>query len=245
MSESGVGSSESGVQPEALEREPDGAVTRRAALKVLGAAASLPILDNFTASEAEAQATQTKPPAAAPSQPKSLASGPRGTAWDPDLLRPKKDWPRKLNATELATLAALCDMIIPADEKSPSASKVGAPAYINEYVSAPLDNSARDLVRVRGGVSWLNLESQKRFGKVFTGLTNAQKTAICDDICFPPKAKPEFLTGARFFSLVRNLTATAFYTTDEGMKDIGYIGNVASLNWGPPPPAVLKHLGLA
>jgi len=136
-------------------------------------------------------------------------------------------------------------MIIPADEKSPSASKVGAPAYINEYVSAPLDNSARDLVRVRGGVSWLNLESQKRFGKVFTGLTNAQRTAICDDICYAPKAKPEFLTGARFFSLVRNLTATAFYTTDEGMKDIGYIGNVAQLNWGPPPPAVLKHLGLA
>lgn len=227
--------------------ESDGTVTRRAALKVLGAAASLPILDSFTVSDADAQTTQGKPAGAtsSPQQQASLASGPRGTAWDPDLLRPKKDWPRKLNATELATLAALCDMIIPADEKSPSASKVGAPAYINEYVSAPLDNSARDLVRIRGGVSWLNLESQKRFGKVFTGLTNAQKTAICDDICYAPKAKPEFLTGARFFSLVRNLTATAFYTTDEGMKDIGYIGNVAQLNWGPPPPAVLKHLGLA
>ena len=56
-------------------------------------------------------------------------------------------------------------MIIPADEKSPSASKVGAPAYINEHVSAPYDNNARDLVRVRGGVSWLNLESDTRFGK--------------------------------------------------------------------------------
>jgi len=243
MNESGDGSPESGV--EQTSGSPGEGVTRRAALKVLGAAASLPILDNFTASEAAAQTTQAKPAAATPAQPTSLMSGPRGTASDPDLLHPKKDWPRKLNATELATLAALCDMIIPADEKSPSASKVGAPAYINEYVSAPQDNSARDLIRVRGGVSWLNLESQKRFGKVFTGLTNAQKTAICDDICYPPKAKPEFLTGARFFSLVRNLTATAFYTTDEGMKDIGYIGNVAQLSWGPPPPAVLKHLGLA
>ena len=230
------------------EQAPEDGVTRRAALKVLGAAASLPILDSFVTGDAEAQASQAKPantPAPKPTGPTSLMSGPRGTASDPDLLRPKKDWPRKLNATELATLAALCDMIIPADEKSPSASKVGAPAYINEHVSAPLENNARDLVRVRGGVSWLNLESQKRFGKVFTGLTNAQKTAICDDICYAPKAKPEFLTGARFFSLVRNLTATAFYTTDEGMKDIGYIGNFAQLSWGPPPPAVLKHLGLA
>ena len=34
-------------------------------------------------------------------------------------------------------------------------------------------------------------------------------------------------------------------TTDEGMKDIGYIGNMALPKWDPPPPAVLKHLGLA
>lgn len=240
------GSGEPGdVQPEALV--PEDGVTRRAALKVLGAAASLPILDGFTASAGEAQAKPAAPPAAAPApaQPASLLSGPRGTASDPDLLRPKKDWPRKLNATELATLAALCDMIIPADAKSPSASTVGAPAYINEHVSAPYDGNARDLVRVRGGVSWLNLESQKRFGKGFTRLTNGQKTAICDDICYVPKAKPEHLAGARFFSLVRNLTATAFYTTDEGMKDIGYVGNTALPKWDPPPPAVLKHLGLA
>lgn len=44
---------------------------------------------------------------------------------------------------------------------------------------------------------------------------------------------------------MRNLTATAFYTTDEGMKDIGYIGNMALPKWDPPPPAVLEHLGLS
>ena len=135
-------------------------------------------------------------------------------------------------------------MIIPADAHSPSASSLGAPAYINEHVSAPLEGSARDLVRVRGGVAWLNVESTRRFGRAFARLTTAQKTQICDDICFVPKAKPEFRQGARFFSLVRNLTATAFYTTDEGMKDIGYVGNVALPKWDPPPRAVLKHLGL-
>jgi gluconate 2-dehydrogenase gamma chain len=220
-------------------------VSRRTALKVLGAAVSLPILENFSARDAEAQAKTAAAPAAAAAQPVRLSSGPRGTASDPDLQRPKKDWPRKLNTTELTTLAALCDMIIPADDKSPSASKLGAPAYINEHVSAPYDGNARDLVRVRGGISWLNLESDKRFGKVFAKLTHEQKTAICDDICYTPKAKPEFVTGARFFSLVRNLTATAFYTTDEGMKDVGYVGNTAMLKWEPPPPAVLKQLGLS
>ena len=225
---------------------PNDGVSRRDALKALGAAAvSLPILESLPTGELVAQA-KPAPTAATPaaSQPVRLSSGPRGTASDPDLLRPKKDWPRKLNAAEMATLAALADMIIPADAKSPSASAVGAHHYINEYVSAPLDNSARDLVRVRGGVSWLNLESQKRFGKAFVKLTNAEKTQICDDICYTPKAKPEFVAGARFFSTVRNLVATAFYTTDEGMKDVGYVGNTALPKWELPPAAVLKHLGL-
>jgi gluconate 2-dehydrogenase gamma chain len=217
-------------------------VNRRDAIKTIAVAASLPVLGSVP-SEIEAQA-KPAPAGQPPVAPQRLTTGPRGTASDPDLIRPKKDWPRKLSAIELTTLAALCDMIIPADEKSPSASAVGAPAYINEHVSAPLEANARDLVRVRGGVAWLNLESTKRFGRTFARLTNAEKTQICDDICFVPKAAPEFRQGARFFSLVRNLTATAFYTTDEGMKDIGYVGNVALPKWDLPPTSVLKHLGL-
>jgi len=173
-----------------------------------------------------------------------VRAGPRGDAWDPDLLNPRKDWPRKLAAGEMATLAALCDMIIPADTKSPSASVVGAHHYVNEHVSAPGGGNAHDLVRVRGGVSWLNLESQRRFGRRFVKLTTTEKTQICDDICYVPNAKPEFAAGARFFSLVRNLTATAFYTTDAGMKDVGYVGNMALPRWDLPPAAVLKKLGL-
>src|SRR5690606_6578116 len=119
-----------------------------------------------------------RPPVAAPAaaakpptQQARPVGGPRGDAWDPDLIRPKKDWPRKLTTSEMTTLAALADVIIPADAKSPSASAVGAHTYINEYVSAPGDAFERDLIRVRGGVSWLNLESQKRFAKRFTALT--------------------------------------------------------------------------
>ncbi|MCA0375465.1 MAG: gluconate 2-dehydrogenase subunit 3 family protein [Gemmatimonadetes bacterium] len=221
-------------------------VGRRDALKALAATASLPILTSLPLDELEAQAKVAAPaaPATPGAQPARPRSGPRGDAWDPDLLRPKKDWPRKLTTAEMATLGALADMIIPADAKSPSATAVGAHHYINEHVSAPFDNNARDLVRIRGGVSWLNLESQQRFGKPFTGLTVAQKTAICDDICYLPKAKPGYQAGARFFSLVRNLTATGFYASDAGMKDIGYVGNVALPEWKLPPLEIRQKLGL-
>jgi hypothetical protein len=172
-------------------------------------------------------------------------AGPRGTPSDPDLLNPKITWAMKLTAAELVTLTALCDMIIPADETSPSASAVGVPAYINEYVSAPAEWYQKTLVQVRGGLVWINVESGKRFGKPFAALTDAQRTAICDDICYVPKAKPEFKQAAQFFDRVRDLTAEGFYTTDEGMKDIGYVGNVALASFDGPPPEVLKHLGLA
>lgn len=222
-------------------RNPD--QSRRDALKAMAAAAVLPVLSGVPLTDAEAQGAP--PVATPPTAPVPLVrSGPRGDAWDPDLLNPKKDWPRKLATGEMATLAALCDMIIPSDAKSPSASSVGAHNYVNEHVSAPGEGNARDLVRVRGGVSWLNLESQRRFGRRFVKLTTTEKTQICDDICYLPMAKPGFVAGARFFSLVRNLTATAFYTTDAGMKDVGYVGNMALPKWDLPPAAVLKKLGL-
>ncbi len=178
--------------------------------------------------------------------PGATAKGPRGTLSDPDLLHPKIDWPMQLTTAELTTLAALCDMIIPEDATSPAASKVGVPAYINEYVSAPFERYKRALVQVRGGLIWINVESAKRFGgKRFEELTNEQRTAICDDICYTKKAKPEFQQAAQFFDRVRDLTAEGFYTTDAGMKDVGYVGNVALTSFDGPPPEVLKHLGLA
>ena len=222
-------------------------LTRREALRALGAAATaLPVLDAVSQGQQPAPAAKQAPKGAqAPKAAQAPAAAPRGGPWDPDLIHPRPgSWPRLLSARELATLAVLCDTIIPADEHSPAASAVGAPAYINEVVSAPNDREQRDLVRVRGGLVWLEAESRKRFGKGFAALSAAQRTEICDDICYLPKAKPEFQAAARFFDLVRDLTATAFYTTPEGMKDIGYIGNVALPRFDPPPKEILEKLGL-
>ena len=218
---------------------------RREALKVITAAAATAALaDGLLPASSEAQRVVAPGPkpkiAAAPPQ----VGGPRGTLTDPVLLNAKANWPRLLSATEMATLSALCDMIIPADEKSPSASTVGAPAYINEHVSAPYDWAEASLVRVRGGLGWLDLESQRRFARRFVTLTNAERTQICDDICYWPDAKPQFKAAARFFGEIRVLTQSGFYTTDAGMKDLQYIGNVALAKFDGPPAEVLRKLGL-
>jgi gluconate 2-dehydrogenase gamma chain len=211
---------------------------RREALKAMSATIALPVLGQAPPQGPVAQGTPMT------SQTQGVKSGPRGGPWDPDLLHPSKSWPRKLSANELLTLSALCDTIIPADPKSPSASAVGVPAWINEYVSAPYEGQQRDLIRIRGGLAWLNLESVKRFGKGFRLISRAQRTQICDDICYLPKASLEFQAAARFFDQVRDLTAVGFYTTTEGMRDLGYIGNVAMPTFPEVSKEVREKLGL-
>lgn len=174
-----------------------------------------------------------------------VAGLPTGIGTDPNLHKSVIPWDRVLTESELKTVAALSDVIIPADDKSPAASAVGVPDFINEWVSAPYPQQVEDRKKVRAGLAWIDKESQARFHKVFAELDETQKHAICDDICYVPKAKPEHKTAAEFFSKLRNLTAGGFYTTPEGSKDIGYVGNVPMAEFPGPPPEVLKHLGLA
>ena len=211
-------------------------VDRRTALKVIAAAAAMPAVLSGC------QPTESDP--AAPLSPgrNPLAAG---TPTDPDLLAGFVPWELSLTSHELDTLRALCDLIIPADDRSPAASSIGAHEFIDEWVSAPYEGMKKDKVLVRGGIVWLDGESNRRFGSRFRELSEAQMTEICDDICYGPDAAPEFQAASRFFDKVRDLTATAFYTTKVGMDDVGYVGNVPLPRWDPPPPEALRHVGLS
>ena len=143
------------------------------------------------------------------------------------------------------TTAVLCDLIIPADEMSPSASSVGVVDFIDEWISAPYPQQRADREIVLAGLVWIDAEAQKRFGKTFSTLDAKQQSAIADDICSAGKAAPPFATAAKFFAKFRDLTAGGFYTTPVGMKDIGYTGNVSLEKFDGPPLAALKKAGLA
>jgi hypothetical protein len=175
-------------------------------------------------------------------------AGATGYGTDPDLLREYKPgdiWPLTFTAAQRRTAVLLCDIIIPADEKSPAASSLGVPDFIDEWISAPYPGHDKDRAVVVAGLAWLDAEAQRRFGRDFTDLVSVQTSAICDDICHVPDAKPGLKKAAQFFKKFRELTAGGFYSTKEGTKDIGYIGNVPLASFDGPPPEVLKKLGLA
>lgn len=224
-------------------KTPESGIARRDALKVMAAAAVVPMLPDAAAAAPATTPVSREPlPLLDEQQRPVKRKGPRGTPSDPVLQVAKANWPMQLSLRELTTLSALCDMIVPADAKSPAASTVGAPGYINEWASRPGGDAS--LVRVRGGLAWLDRESNARFGKRFHLATNAQRTAICDDICYLPKAKPEHQFAAQFFDTIRDQTATAFYTTPQGWKDLGYIGNVAIPTFEGPNAEIRKKIGV-
>jgi hypothetical protein len=141
---------------------------------------------------------------------------------------------------EMATITILSDIIIPRDEVSGSASDAKVPEFI-EFIVKDIPEHQTPM---RGGLRWLNLQCLNRFGKAFKDCAQPQQIQVVDDIAYPKKAKPEMAQGVAFFNLMRNLTATGFYTSEIGVKDIGYLGNVPN-KWEGVPDDVLKQYGLA
>lgn len=145
-----------------------------------------------------------------------------------------------LNAHELATITVLTNIIIPADGKTGGAKEAG----VTEFIEFIVKDKPELKTPVRGGLGWLDSESKKRFGKVFTDITDKQRIEIVEDIAYPAHVKPELSQGANFFSLMRNLTATGFFTSKIGIEYLGYKGNQPN-EWTGVPADVLKQYGLS
>lgn len=180
-------------------------------------------------------------------EPSGAAPSAAGYGLDPDLnraYRPGDYWPLSFTPAQRRTAVALCDVIIPADAGSPSASAVGVPDFIDEWISAPYPSQRTDRKTILDGIRWLDEEARRRFAKDFASLNEADQRRIADDINYIAEAKPGFEKGAQFFKKFRDLTGGGFYTLPEGMRDIGYVGNVPSPTFEGPPASLIRKLGL-
>ncbi len=141
---------------------------------------------------------------------------------------------------EMATITVLCDIIIPKDDVSGSASDAKVPEFIQYIVNEMTEHQTP----LKGGLRWLDLKCINLYGKAFVDCTQQQQIEMADAIAYPKKAKPEMAQGVAFFTLMRDLTATGFYTSEIGTKDVGYMGNTPN-QWNGVPDDVLKQYGLA
>jgi len=216
------GGSVAGAEPAALP------IDRRELLRRAG---SVTVAASFAPSAAAAEAahqhvTKQKATAAAPGKPAA---------------------PRFFDAREWASVRVLCDLVIPADERSGSATEALVPEFIDYVLTDPLtDPREREALQtqVRGGLAWLDRECAARFGHGFVDCADGERKAVLDSIAWPEKVRPGMEAGASFFTLFRDLVASGYWTSRTGTEDLRYLGNTYVAEWKGCPPEVLSRLGL-
>jgi hypothetical protein len=237
------GNGEQGVQGQDLtSADAPRGLDRRAALKAMAAAATVPVLGTLEGGEEHALRAREAAEAA-------VLAEMQGAQYAPKFFTPH----------EYRTVRVLVDYIIPRDERSGSATDAGVPQYIDFVLAdqtpppGPPNPTPRFYVAptpaqisVRGGLAWLDNECARRFGsgKTFLTATDAQRREVLDDIAWPRKAKPEMSHGVAFFSRMRDMTAAGFFSSKMGVRDLRYMGNTPRATWEGCPPEAIARLGL-
>jgi len=202
---------------------------RRKYLKTLalGTVSTAALLQSCAPGENKPEVTSTIPPPTIDRTPDELAH-------DTKLMSEKF-----FDEHEMKTISILCDIIIPKDDISGSATEAQVPDFI-EFIVKDMPHHQ---VPLRGGIKWLDLQSMRRFNKSFADSSSTQQIKLVDEIAWPEKAKPEMQQGVAFFNRMRDLTACGFFTSKIGIKDIGYAGNTPN-QWNGVPEEVLNQYGV-
>ena len=187
-------------------------VTRRNLIHILGIAPAA------AAAQAQGEHTHAAPPPAA-----------------------KKAYQRKVfDDHQWRTVQVLCDLIIPADEHSGSATAAGVPEFIDDWLDfRAREDGSQDLsAGILGGLAWLDLETTRLFQKEFAAAAPAEQTQILDRIAWPARAAAADRRWAAFFTRFRDFTVSGFFSSKMGVADLPYLGNRAVAEWKGADPKV-------
>lgn len=183
-------------------------LSRRAALKViavgLGTAGALPILEETSLGQQSHSGMLMEKPTA-----------------------PADQVHRFFNGQEIATIAALSGLIIPADEHSPGTEAADVPAFIDLMIS---ESSAEVKRFWREGLLAIDKLSEERFSTVFITANPDQQVALLKTI-----SKNEYKARSieeRFFVAIKSLTVDGYYTSQVGIhQELNYKGNAYLKNF--------------
>jgi len=147
-----------------------------------------------------------------------------GGSYTPKFFRPR----------QYRTLQSLCQTIIPPEGDTGGALEAGAPEFVDLLTS---ENSDYQL-KLGGGLMWLDATCTDRYGKPYLDCAAPQQKEILDAIAYRANAlkDPSLAQGVAFFAFLRNLTADGFFTSEIGIKYLGYIGNKYMPDFPGCPP---------
>ena len=164
------------------------------------------------------------------SQP--VPESPAGYGRDPDLLNPTVPWPLTMTRPQLDLTEKLGDLILPPDWESPAASEIGVTEFIDEWISAPYPVQATDRTTIIDG-----LERLADAGLLQASPSDSER--MVDAI-----ASGRDSGDYEFFKRFRYVAMTGYYSSDVGIRLLGFVGNVSLARFDGPPPEIRRLIGL-
>ena len=187
-----------------------------------------------------------------------------------------------LRPGEVGTMTALADTVIPADERSGSASDAGTVEYVDFILSI---SDEEEQARWRDGLAWLDAEANRLTRELlgslepgpesgdaarataegadvtpaaeggsegggppavgFAEATAGIRAQVLNQVAWPDGALPGLEERARWFTRVRDLVGSGFFSSRMGVEDIGYVGAMMRPRWDGAPREALAELGLS
>lgn len=130
-------------------------------------------------------------------------------------IKPAAYHPQFFTGAEYAMVERMADIIIPNDG-TPGAKDAGVAEFIDFMVASDPEVQ----YGFRTGLTWLNVQAERTYGKRFTELPPDQQTSLLEPLGFKDKARPGDEDGVRFFRMMREYTVTGFYTSEIGYKEL-------------------------
>lgn len=196
-------------------------MNRRDALKLMAATPVFAAL-GFTSDEVSSAALAVE----------DLAGGAGRVAFEPQFFTPD----------EWLLVNVLVDVVIPADEKSGSATDALVPEFMDFMLNEGSEGRRRSM---RAGLAWIDEESRRRFRVGFVDASAARQSSILDDIAWPDRAPAALDDAVRWFNSFRDMTAAGFFSSRIGYDDLDYIGNRWVVEWNGCPEPALQKLGVS
>ena len=134
---------------------------------------------------------------------------------------------------EINTIRILAHLIVPPTEEG-NIDQAEVPEFIEFIVK---DTPSYQKV-LREGLLWLDETSARKFEKKFVNCKVEDQKSILDKVAFPKdkKSKEEI-----FFSNIRNLVITGYFSSEVGINDLGYKGNQPNFWDGVPDDIMQAH----
>jgi hypothetical protein len=136
--------------------------------------------------------------------------------------------PKHLSAAEFEMMGVLSDIIIPGARKAGAAEFIDLLCHGNEEFAASYT----------GGLAWMNHWMRTKHGVEFVAAGEAQRKDLLDRIAYRKNMTPELAPGIEFFDLARRMCSDAYFTSREGVKEIGFLGNGSAAKFEVPQEVV-------